>query len=286
MTATGQTVIDLRRGGATLRAKTYKDYERTRIYDSHKQREDSIAYTDCITRGFNALHSDSLSQARRYLSRALQLRPDAPSNHIVRHQLGRIAMAEGKYAESIGEFTTILQTQPALFDVRLDRAACYVELQQPQQALDDCRTLFQHATDTATAVHILFLQSAAHRQLRQFPQVAEDIDHILRLSPGNTSALLLQAVNLESLGQPQEAINRMNLYVSAHPVDIEGLVARAQMLLRQHQPILAEDDVSTALRLYPEDASLYLLRAKIYDEMGNKRRAEQDRQRAREASVR
>lgn len=277
--ASAQTVIDLRRGGAVVRGKQKSDYD-VQHRTPQQQRQDSLEYVDCLTRAFNYLHADSLTEARQCLTRALRLRPEAPGNFVLHDQLGRISMAEGRYAAAVEHFDRVLQQRPSQLDTRMARATCHIELSHPQQALDDCRSLFQQAPDTATAVRILFLQCAAHKQLRQFPQVADDLARILSLQPGNESAILLQAVNLEELGQPQEAINRLNLYVSAHPHDISGLVARAEMLLRQHYPILAMEDINQAIQLQPHDAALYLLRAKIFDEMGEKRRAEEDRRRA------
>lgn len=257
-----QTVIDLHRGGVTARAKNRTDYD-TQHRSPELLRRDSLEYVDCLTRAFNYLHTDSLIPARQCLERALRLRPDAPGNYIVRSQLGQIAMTEGRYAEAVSEFDRVLRERPGEYDIRRLRATCYMERQMPQQALEDCRTLFRQTTDTTAAVEILFLQSAAHRQMRQYTQVGEDLQHILRLMPLNTSATLLYALNLESLGQPQEAINRLNLYVSAHPHDIEGLTARAQVLLRQGLKVLALEDVQTALRLEPHNPTLVALKREL-----------------------
>lgn len=280
-TMVGQTVIELRRGGASVRAKSQADYGR-QLRTPEQLREDSLQYIDCLTRGYNHLHADSLPAARQCFERALRLRPEAPANHVVHRELGKIAMAEGKYAESIEHFDYTLQHNPLDQDARFQRATCHIELRHPQQALDDCQTLFLHATDTATAVRILFLQSAAHSQLRQYPQVGDDLTQILRMNPLNAGAQILYAVNLESLGQPQEAINRLNLYLSAHPTDVEALSARANMHLRQRHPYLAREDADFIVEISPSP-SAYLLRAKILDEIGEKRLAEADRKRARGA---
>ena len=96
----GQTIIDLKRGGG-VRAKTVDDYRRDDSDMSRRVREDSLAYNDCLTRAFNALYRDSLDQAEELLTRALALRPAAPSNYIVRHYLARIHMARGQYAEAV-----------------------------------------------------------------------------------------------------------------------------------------------------------------------------------------
>lgn len=237
-------------------------------------------YRECLTHAFNLLRADSIDRAGEEFRRALKLSPDAPGNYVVHRELGKVYMAQGRYPEAVTEFNEVLQRQPADEETRLQRATCHIELQHARQALEDCRTLFQHATDTTTALRILFLQSAAHRLLRQYPQVDEDLQHILRMQPTNTAAQLLYAVNLADMGQPQESLNRLNLYVSAHPQDIEGLTARSRQLLRQHQPILAREDIDQAITLSPLSPELYLLQAEILDEMGKKDLARQARHRA------
>lgn len=274
-----QTIIEFGRGGVEARGKNLNDYK-VEHRTQEELRKDSLEYNDCLTRAYNCLHADSLTLARKYMERALKLRPDAPGNNVLHRELGKIAMIEGKYSESIGHFDIVIRQTPMDLDTRFQRATCHMILEHPQQALDDCRTLFQHTVDTLQAVKVLYLQSAAHRQLRQYPQVSDDIRQILRLDPRNQTAQLLQAINLVELGQTQEGLNRLNLYLSVHPDDVAGLKARAETLLAQRQLILARADADAAINLSPEDPALYLLRAKILDEMGEKRAAKQDRERA------
>lgn len=274
-----QTVIDLHRGGAVVRAKSADDYA-LQNRDARQLREDSLQYIDCLTRAYNHLYADSLSLARECFLRALKLRPEAPANYIIHRELGKIYLSEAKFRESTEEFNQVLRQYPGDFEARRHRAVCALSLNHPQQALDDCRTLFQHATDTASAVAVLFLQAEAHRQLRQYPQVGEDISNILTMDPQNTGAQLLYAVNLQNLGQPQESLNRLNLYLAAHPQDAEALLARAELHLRQQHPILAREDADTAVSLSPSSPSAYLMRAKILDEIGLNHLADQDRRKA------
>lgn len=274
-----QTIIELGRGGVGVRGKDLNDYK-IQHRTQEELREDSLEYKDCLTRAYNYLHIDSLALARKYMERALKLRPDAPGNNILHRELGKIAMIEGNYGESIAHFDLVIRQSPMDLDTRYQRASCHVMLEHPQQVLEDCRTLFQHATDTTLAVKVLFLQSAAHRQLRQYPQVGEDVRQILRFDPRNQTAQLLQAINLVELGQVQEGLNRLNLYVSVHPKDVEGLKARAEAFMVQKQYVLARADADEAIKIQPEHSSLYLLRAKILDEMGEKRLAKEDRKRA------
>lgn len=274
-----QTVIDLHRGGAVVRAKQRSDYDV--VYRSPQQlRQDSLQYIDCLTRAYNHLYTDSLCQARQCFQEALKLRPEAPANYIIHRELGKIYLAEEKFSESTEEFNIVLRQYPNDFEARRHRAVCALRLNHPQQAIDDCAALSSHALDTTSVIDILFLQAEAHRQLRQYPNVDADLTKILLMNPRNESARLLLAINLERLGQPQEALNRLNLFLEARPDNIDALVSRAEMHLRQHHAILAKEDADEAIRLSPQEPSFYILRAKIYDEIGETYLAEQDRRKA------
>lgn len=279
LTLPAQTVIDLRRTGVGVRGKDMHDYDQQHR-DAWQLRQDSLEYVDCLTRGFNHLHADSLVAARQCFERALRLRPDAPGNHIVRRQLAMISMAEGKYAASIEEFSIILRQHPAEHEDRLNRASCYLSQEMPQQALDDCQALLKHPLDTAMRIRVLLLQSYAHKQLRQYHQVNDDLCQILAMNPRISGAQLLYAINLAEIGQPKESLNQLNLYISAHPRDAEALQARARLFYDQHNLVQAREDLTEAIQVAPSDASLYRFRAKILGEIGEKRLSQADQQRA------
>lgn len=269
LTLPAQTVIDLRRTGVGVRAKGVHDYDQQNR-DAWQLRQDSLEYVDCLTRGFNHLHADSLAAARQCFERALKLRPDAPGNHVVRRQLAMISMSEGKYAESIDIFCTILRQHPTELDDRLNRATCYLSQEMPQQALDDCQTLLQHPLDTAMRIRTLFVQSYAHKQLRQYHRVNDDLCQILAMKPLLSGARLLHAINLAEIGQPKESLNQLNLYISAHPRDTEALLARARLYYGQHNFVQAREDLNEAIEIAPTDRELLQFRAKIIGEMGKK----------------
>ena len=224
-----QVVVDFGKGrGVDIRGKQLEDYD-VQTRTKEQQHEDSLAYNDCITRGFNALHTDSLKQAENYFQRALKIMPDAGGNAVLRHQLGRICMAREDYPNAISHFSDVLKNSPNKVDVRLDRASCYVESRAPQKALEDCRAIFLQTHDTLTAVRTLFIQSAAHTQLRQYQLVKDDLTKILKLDAQNTSVTILYALNMARMGQPNEALNRLNMYLSVNPEDEEAKRAREEV---------------------------------------------------------
>lgn len=132
--ATAQTVIDLHTG--RISAKTRDDYK-IKTREDWQLREDSIAYNDCVTRAFNYLYADSLQTAQNLFEKALKLRPDAPGNIVVRHNIARIFMARCQWKDAITLLSRVITEDPRYLEAREDRASSYIELKLFDKALKD-----------------------------------------------------------------------------------------------------------------------------------------------------
>ena len=257
-----QTVIDLKPGGG-VRAKTVEEYRKDEPGLKEKLKADSLQYNDHLTRALNALYRDSIQQAERLLNEALRLRPNAQSNYIVRHYLGRISMARGDYRRAIHQFDIVLRDYPAERNVRFDRASCYLEIKNTKAAMEDCEALLTYELSQEEYLKVLFLRSATYTESRHPDKAKKDLEEILKKDPGNESATLLLAFAYDDIGQPQEALNRLNLFVTAHPQSIDGLIARAELEERLGMDEAARADYDNAIKLNPKNASLYVKRAKL-----------------------
>lgn len=282
-TGRAQTVIDLKRGGG-VRAKTLDDYK----IEHKTPRElaiDSLAYNDCLTRAFNELHRDSLHLAEAYFERALKLRPEAVGNGVIRHNLGRIAMARGNLRGAIGTFTDLLRNEPDNYDVRLDRAKAYLELGNAQGAADDCNVLLARAEGDGQKKELLFLRGAARFQMHLYADARRDLEQVLLIDADNGNAIVLLALAYERDGQPNEAVNRLNLLLQAHPDNADALLARAGVEARLGQDAAARTDYDAVLRLTPEAADVYVDRARVLIRLGLKGAARKDLDTARAMGV-
>lgn len=256
-----QTVIDLKRGG-TVRAKTIDDYkEETKIKE--RLEADSLAYVDNLKRALNALSRDSLTQAENLFKDALRLRPEAPSNYVVRLNLGQIYLAQGRYRDAISRFSEVLKEKPETGEARYERAVSYYEMGNQQAALEDCNVLLGGTPITPLRVKALFLRAGIHLKNRQAHLAKDDVEEILRLDSENEGAYLLEAGVLEALGQAQNALHKLDIFIEAHPQSIDGHVARAELETRMQLPDLAVKDYDEAIRLNSNSAELLVARAKV-----------------------
>lgn len=201
-----QTVIDMHTGRVS--AKTKSDYD-VAAREKWQLEQDSLDYVDCLTRAFNFLHADSLTQAQDLLEQALRLRPDAPGNHVVEHNLGRIAMARGKWHEAVRCFSKVLQRKPAVDEVRKDRAACYLQQSMYREALND-------------------------------------YDNLLLRHPDDVHLLLLKAVALHRSGAAYDALDILDAIIGKHPEYAEAYLLRAETHLALRQQGYARRDIKLA----------------------------------------
>lgn len=271
----GQTIIELSPGGR-VRGKTAEEYRKNEPGLAEKLRADSLQYNDHLTRAFNALYRDSIRQAEVLLNEALKLRPNAPSNFIVRHYLGRIDMARGDFRKAIATFTVLLKDRPENREVRFDRASCYLEIKNSKAAIEDCNSIFKQELSKDERIKALFLRSACHTEERHPEMAKADLETILSIEANHESAQLLLALTYDQLGQPQEALNRLNLFVHAHPQSVEGLIARAELEEKLDMKAAARADYDQAITLSPQSPTAYVKRACLLLHMDLRHLAEKD----------
>lgn len=186
--ATAQTVIDLHSGRVS--AKTRDDYN-YKAREAWQLREDSVAYDDCVLRAFNYLHADSLQAAQDLFEKALKLRPDAPGNAVVRHNIGRIFMARNQWRDAVTLFSRVLGEFPRMTEVREDRASCYVEL-------------------------------------RQYDKALSDYDHLLILCPNDERYRLVHAILQGEGGDKRDAVDELDALIDDNPKLADAYLVRAQ----------------------------------------------------------
>ncbi len=277
-----QTIVELKRGG-TVRSKTLDDYKQDDNIQLRAQK-DSLQYVDNLRRAFNALHRDSLAEAEQLFNDALRLRPTAPGNQVIRYNLGLVDMARGRNAEAVKRLTHIIKEYPNYYDARVARAEANLQLGYASEAAADAQlVLDSHAQDDVSASmfeRARFVRAASRYELRLYPDAHADLQTILRDSPQNENAQLLDALCLYQMGQPREALNRLNLIVSANPESIDALSTRANVETSLGMHALARADYDRLLSLQPNESAYYIERAKSLLQLGEKKLARNDLEQA------
>ena len=278
-TLQAQTIIPLQRGQGGVRGKTIDDYKREQHTDKREQ-SDSLTYIDNLRRAFNALYADSLSQAESLFNEALKLRPTAEGNHIIKYNLGLVDMARGQNVQAVEKLTAVIKDYPNYFDARLARAEANLQLGRAAEAQDDAQQVLDQPGLDGITPELLerarFVRAAARYQLRLFTEAHADLQHIVSANPQNTNAQILDALTLQQMGQPKEALNRLNLIVSAHPDMVDALSTRAAVESELNMPALARADYDRLIELQPNESAYYIERAKMLLQLGEKKAARAD----------
>ena len=271
-----QTIVELKRGG-TVRAKNMDDYkEELRL--NERERADSMQYTDHLRRAFNALHADSLTLAESLFRQALKLRPEAPGNYILHYNLALIDVARGQLPTALDALDKVLKEHPDFGDARLTRAECLLAAGRHAEAVADCDALKPEARMPADAAarRTLFIRAAAKYALRRYADCRADLLTLLHADPQNESALLIEALTLQHMGQPTEAINKLNLIVAAYPQSADALATRASVLYGMKRYALARADYDRLVSMQPREAEWLVERARCLVALGEKTAARRD----------
>lgn len=273
--ASAQLVVDLQKGGATVRSKELRDFD-VQHKDARQQRADSLEYTSLLRRAFTALSIDSLDEARRHFRQALRLRPEAPGNYVVVRTLGRIALAQGRHADALRAFSQALKARPADVEARYGRAATYLELGNARQAIEDADVLLRLPPPDSLHVPLLCLRGAAEMHLRLYPDARRDFEEALRRDPDNANAPLLLAMALRADGRPREARQRLDLHLATHPADADARSLHVDLCVETADYAAALADLDTLVAANPRQADLLLRRAAVQKRLGHKAEARRD----------
>lgn len=277
-TVQAQTIIELKPGG-TVRSKTIDDYKQEQQMTERLQ-QDSLQYVDNLRRAFNDLRTDSIDRAERLFRENLKLRPDAPGNYVIRHYLALIDMARGNYRQAADQLDELVKNFPDYHDARIARAECNLQLGKANEAIRDAEVLLPTNNLQLVPDDIMeraqFVKASAHYQLRRYNDAHTELLVLLKDNPTLTEARVLDALCLQQMGQPKEALNQLNLIAEANPDNDDVLAARARLEcdLKMYAPARADYDRIIALQ--PDDPNSYIDRARVLISLGEKTAARRD----------
>lgn len=201
-----QTVIELDRGG-NVRNKTIDDYKEENGM-AERLRADSLLYVDHLRRAFNALHTDSLTEAENYFTQALKLRPHAPGNHVVRYNLAQISRARAQYLPALKQLNELIKELPNYYDARLARAEINLELGNAREAVVDAEVLMNNDAlkqiDPDLQLKALFVRAAAQYRAHRYVEARADIHRLLQAQPQNVNAQIIEALILQKWVSPRK----------------------------------------------------------------------------------
>ncbi|MBQ7444212.1 MAG: tetratricopeptide repeat protein [Bacteroidaceae bacterium] len=233
----------------------------------------STTYQQLVRRGFDLMAADSLAEAEHTLRQALKAEPAAPGNVLIWAHLAQIAERMGRDAEALDAYNIAIGMSPQGWGLRLNRASLHIKMGDDDRALNDYNEILYAEPDHQET---LLMRAFLHRTRRRLKEARIDYEHLLSLNPTHEEGLQGLALLNNADRRPQEAMQNINSVIALYPTHAAGYALRGGFELERSQYEKAEQDFSRAIALEPENPTLRLARARLYQQTKRRTLARED----------
>ena len=216
-------------------------------------------YFQAIDSAQNYIYSHDWPMAEQWLLQAIKAEPDNPNNSLLLSNIATLQRYQGRLADAVKNYTLALDMTPHAVTLLLNRAALYVEMDSIERAIDDYERVCQldmYDTEARYSLGVLAMERGDNKR-------AEDLfNEIKRINPN--SGLYQEGMGLlhKRNGNYSRAAELFTQVIKVQPsVQLLGNRADCYLILKRLND--AEADIRTAIEMAPDDAYLYLLRAKL-----------------------
>ncbi len=183
------------------------------------------------------------------------------------------ASAQNPLRDSLSVASRALDLRPDSIDLRLRRAAWYVELEQWEDAKADYDRVLRSDGQNIAA---LYFRAYVNDRLGRYNFARMDYQNLLKLVPGNFQAQLGLVILNEKDKHLTEAMDGINRMVEQFADSAVVYAVRAGMESSRGQHLLAVYDFGEALLRDPGNQDYILGRCNSLIELGKKKEAERD----------
>lgn len=234
-------------------------------------------YKQLSEAAMSALENDSLDKAESLFKEAMRLEPANKLNALLFTNLGWIQKQKGELQQAIDSYGYALNIVPNTESILLDRAALYVEMGMTDQARYDYTRVLDNNPNSKEA---LLMRAYLYTQRREYNLARSDYKHLFALDPNNYNGRLGFITMVQKEGKFREALEVINAMIVDYPDDATLYVVRADIEQDMKHTDLALIDLDKAIELAPNDANAYLNRGEIYLQTEKKALAKADFERA------
>lgn len=229
-------------------------------------------YYELVDSAENNIKIQKWDRAELFLKEVLKNYPDDNNNSLIISNLATVQRYQGKYQEAINNYTFAINMTPNAVTLLKNRASLYLDIDSVTDALEDFeRILLLDEKDEETRYYHGILSI----RVGDMDAAKKDFDYILFYNPSSGLGREGLALWFKKRGDNIEAIKYYSEIIKQHPSAIR-LSNRAECYLSLKRLNDAESDIRKALEMAPEDAYLYVLRAKLNKARFNRADVERD----------
>ena len=229
-------------------------------------------YYELVDSAENNIKIQKWDRAELFLKEVLKNYPDDNNNSLIISNLATVQRYQGKYQEAINNYTFAINMTPNAVTLLKNRASLYLDIDSVTYALEDFeRILLLDEKDEETRYYHGILSI----RVGDMDAAKKDFDYILFYNPSSGLGREGLALWFKKRGDNIEAIKYYTEIIKQHPSAIR-LSNRAECYLSLKRLNDAESDIRKALEMAPEDAYLYVLRAKLNKARFNRADVERD----------
>ncbi|KAA6349691.1 Beta-barrel assembly-enhancing protease [termite gut metagenome] len=234
-------------------------------------------YQQLAEQALQYIEKDSLKQAEELFHQALKLEPANPHNALIFSNIGTLQRRMQRFDEAIESYTYALNLAPYSTPILLNRAAVYLEQGLSNRAyIDYCQTL-----DIAKKnVEALSMRAYIYITKRDYIAARIDYNRLLEIEPQHYNARLGLATLNQKEKKFQEAIAILEGIITDHPADATLYLARAEIEQDMNLQDMALMDIKKVIELDASSAEAFLLCGKIYLAQKKKKLAKQNFEKA------
>lgn len=235
------------------------------------------SYEELTDQALDYMEQDSLVKAEELFRQAMKLEPANPRNGLLFSNIGIIQRQMRKYNEALESFTYALNLFPQSIPILLNRGAVLMELGLTDRAyIDYCQVLDFDKND----IEALLMRAYIYVIRRDYKAARLDYNRLLVVEPLNYSGRL----GLVTLNQKEKkytmAMEMITQLIEEFPEDITVYLIRAGIETELEQYDAAILDYEKAIKLNPDNSDVYLHRGELYLLQNKKALAKQDFEKA------
>lgn len=217
---------------------------------------DSI-YLDYVGKADEAISKNEWGSAEELLLQAMRHSPANPTNVMLLSNLAIIQYQQGKDSTALVSINHAYNMAPKSVTVLSNRARIHKALGMIDEAYDD----YQQIIDIdSTLIEPLYMHGLIAMSKSDLVTAQKDFDAMECLDAENEMVLDAKVTLLLYTQQYQECVKYLTKLLKNNPTE-EYYYNRAVCYLMLNQLSEASADISDAMKLYPLNGELYLLRA-------------------------